>query len=99
MSVELIVNPDEDGEGEGFEVAPNHAWRAFAGHFGPRADEYPKLSRLASQATTPNASAVADELGRTLHDGDNLGENVRAVAVRIFDLVGDLDESDALLVD
>lgn len=93
MSVELIFNPND--EGDSFEVAPNHAWRAFADWIDE--SKYPALAALAAK-TPVIASKVATDIGQAESD-DSATDGVAAVLARLDDLVADADRDAVLLVD
>ncbi len=64
MSVELLINPDEDGESdEGYEVAPVHAWGKFV-KWAERQDggKFPALLRFAEHGFTVHAPLLQEEL-------------------------------------
>ena len=93
MSVELIFDPDEDGEG--FDLAPNQAWHGFCKW--ARKDAYPALYALCSDLH-PLAGQVADELPAAQTDKMASPECV-AVIARLSELVLDADPEAVLLVE
>jgi hypothetical protein len=95
MSVELIFNPNSDGDGEGFEVAPNHAWRQFAEWVD--SEKYPALATLTGQSPIA-ASKVAGDITKAESD-DSATEEVTAVITRLNELVADADQDAILLIE
>ena len=98
MSIELVVDPDDDGESDAsFDLAPNHAWRAFAAWAGALGDDFADLAALANHGVASDAEAVVDQLATAL-DVDDLDDAVEAVGDRLYELIESLGTDDVLLV-